>query len=96
MSFGRGMSATINPAQLLSDIVEPLGRALTPSSAREILSIRASDGAHERIAELAERCNQGTLTPEEKAEYQLFVEVGDAVALLQTRARLYLSEHSLA
>ena len=89
----RGMSPNVNPAQLLSEIIEPLGRAPTPSSAREILSVRASDAARQRITELAGRCNRGTLTPEENAQYQLFVEVGDVVALLQTRARLYLSEH---
>jgi len=30
--------------------------------------------------------------PEERAEYQVFVEVGDLVAVLQAKARLYLSE----
>jgi hypothetical protein len=87
------MSASVTPAQLLGDLVEPLGRAMTPSSARAILSLRASAAARERIGELADRCNRGTLTSEERAEYQLFVEVGEVVALLQTRARLYLSEH---
>jgi hypothetical protein len=38
----------------------------------------------------------GALTPEERAEYQLFVEVGDLVALLQTKARRYLAEHPAA
>jgi len=31
-----------------------------------------------------------------RAEYQLFVEVGDFVALLQAKARRYLSEHTTA
>ena len=89
------MNATVTPAQLLGELVEPLGRALTPSSAREILTVRASDAAQQRIADLADRCNRGTLTPEERSEYQLFVEIGDVVALLQTRARLYLSAHPM-
>ncbi|MBI3418438.1 MAG: hypothetical protein HY043_24370 [Verrucomicrobia bacterium] len=87
------MNVTVTPAQLLGELVEPLGRALTPSSARELLAVRASDAARARVSELAERCNQGALTPEERAEYRLFVEVGDVVALLQGRARRYLSEH---
>ena len=87
------MKATITPAQLLGELMEPLGRALTPASARAILAVRAGEAAQERIADLASQCNQGTLTPDEKAEYQLLVEVGDVMALLQTRARLYLSEH---
>ena len=87
------MNATITPAQFLGELVEPLGRALTPTSARAILADRAGEAAQHRIADLASRCNQGTLTPEEKAAYQFLVEVGDVMALLQTRARLYLSEH---
>ena len=87
------MSASVTPAQFLSELVEPLGRALTPASARAILDVHASEGARQRIADLASRCNAGTLTPEEKAEYQLLVEVGDVMALLQTRARSYLDAH---
>ncbi len=89
------MTATVTPPQLRGAVVDPLGRGLTPSSAREILAVRASDAAQKRVAELAELCNRGALTPGERAEYQLYVEVGDVVALLQTRARLYLSEHPL-
>ena len=53
--------------------------------------MRASDAARARIAELAERCNLGTLTPEERADYQFFVEVGDVLALF-TNARATLFE----
>ena len=84
------MSASVTPAQFLGELVEPLGRALTPASARAILDVHASERVRQRITDLASRCNEGSLTPEEKAEYQLLVEVGDVVALLQTRARSYL------
>lgn len=79
---------------LLGRLMEPLGRCLTPTSAREILSLRADEAATRRIEELASKCDAGTLTPEERAEYRLFVEVGDLVALLQAKARRYLAEHS--
>jgi len=72
--------------------MEPLGRCLTPASAREILSLRADEAASLRVENLASKCDAGTLTPEERAEYYLFVEVGDLVALLQAKARRYLSE----
>jgi len=42
------------------------------------------------------KCDTGALTPEERADYQLFVEVGDLVALLQAKARRYLTEHPAA
>jgi hypothetical protein len=49
--------------------------------------------ARHRIEQLAAKCDAGALTPEERAEYQLFVEVGDLVALLQAKGRRYLAEH---
>ena len=33
-----------------------------------------------------------SLSPDERAEYQLFVEIGDLVALLQAKARGFLAE----
>ncbi|MSU62624.1 MAG: hypothetical protein EXS31_09530 [Pedosphaera sp.] len=88
------MNATITASELLGEFVEPLGRALTVDSARALLEIRTSGTAQRHISELAERCNRGTLSPGEKAEYQLLVEVGDVIALLQARARLYLRDHA--
>ena len=87
------MNGPVTPAQILGDLVEPLGRALTPAAAREILAVRASEAAEARIGELANKCDAGKLSPEERAEYQLYVEVGDVIALLQTRARLFLAQH---
>ncbi len=82
------------PTGLLQRVIEPLGRCLTPASAREILRLRADQKAIRRIKALASKCDAGTLTPEEQAEYQLFVEVGDLVALLHAKARRYLTERS--
>lgn len=78
---------------LLGQVIEPLGRCLTPAAAKEILSLRADESAARRVEELAAKSDADTLSPEEKAEYQLFVEVGDFVALLQAKARRYLAEN---
>lgn len=82
-----------NAAGLLGRVMEPLGRCLTPASAKEILSVRADETAVARLEELALKSDAGTLTPDERAEYRLFVEVGDLLALLQAKARRYLAEH---
>jgi hypothetical protein len=76
---------------MLAGMLEPLGQALTPAAAQAILSVRAGDAALARIEELARRCDEGSLTSEERAEYQLFVDVGDLIALLQARARRFLA-----
>jgi len=81
---------------MLGRVIAPIARCLTPASAKTILALRADKTAKRRIGELAAKCDEGTLTPEERAEYQLFVDVGDFVALLQAKARRYLSEHSAA
>ncbi len=87
------MQGKANATTLLGGLMEPLSRCLNPQSAREILSIQADADAHRRVEELAARCDEGKLTPEEQAEYQLFVEVGEFIALLQAKARIYLTQH---
>ena len=81
---------------VLGRVIAPIGRCLTPAAAKQIISLRADKRAKRRLEQLAAKCDRGTLTPEERAEYQLFVEVGDLVALLQAKARRYLAEHSAA
>jgi len=87
------MSSKAVAASLLSGLMEPLARCLTPASAREILALRPDEPARRRMEELASKSNEGSLTPEERAEHQFFVEVGDMVALLQAKARRFLAEH---
>ena len=83
------MRTNSTATELLGRLIAPLGRCLTPTAAKEILSLHADESARRRIEELALQCDAGALTPEERAEYQLFVEVGDLVALLQAKAERY-------
>ena len=71
-------------------MVDPIGKALTPDAARAILAVRADDETQNRIDELADRCTDGSLAPEERAEYQEFVSLFNLLALLQTKARSIL------
>jgi hypothetical protein len=43
-----------------------------------------------RLAELAEKANEGTLSTEERAEYEAYVKVGDVLSLLHLKARKLL------
>jgi hypothetical protein len=90
------MQTKATATTMLRRVIAPIGRCLTPAAAREILSLRANASANRRLEALATKCDRGTLTPEERVEYQLFVEVGDLVALLQAKARRYLAENSAA
>jgi hypothetical protein len=87
------MRTKATATELLGRVIAPLGRCLTPAAAKEIVSLQGDEKARRHIERLAAKCDAGRLTPEERAEYQLFVEVGDLVALLQAKARRYLAEH---
>lgn len=67
---------------------------MTPQSARQILKLKGGVAANRRLHALASKSEAGTLTPEERAQYELFVEVGDIVAVLQAKARVYLAGQS--
>jgi len=58
----------------------------------EILRFHPSPESIARVAELARKSEDGTLTPDEYREYESFVEFGDLLATLKAKARRYLDE----
>ena len=44
----------------------------------------------ERIDALAERANEGTLSANERSEYESLVNAADFISILKLKARLYL------
>jgi hypothetical protein len=81
---------TANTETILTRLLDGLADCFTPEFARRLLEFKADRIAQARVDYLAERCNEGLLTPEERAEYQSFVTFNDLVAILQARARLLL------
>ena len=81
---------------VLDRLLEPISRCLSPDGARALIELRADPVAQARIEELAEKCTEGQLTPEEKSEYETYVHLGNVVAILQAKARLQLKERGVA
>jgi hypothetical protein len=79
---------------LIERMVDPIGRALTPDAAREILQLRADAETQRRIDDLADKCNEGSLTEEERAEYQEFISLFNILTVLQVRARSVLESRN--
>jgi len=75
---------------LLERMVDPISRVLTPDAARQILQVRVDEETQRRIDELADKCNEGTLSAEERAEYQSFLSWFNLLTLLQAKARTFL------
>jgi hypothetical protein len=76
----------------LERLLEPVSRSLNVEAAKELTRLKADAKTLARVNELARKCNEGTLTPSEKSEYERFVTVENLVAILQAKARLILSK----
>jgi len=67
--------------------LDPVVQCFTPEVAKRVAELRADPAVQARIEELADKCNEGTITPEEMAEYDASIQAMDVVAVLQKKAR---------
>ena len=87
---------TNQSTNILAQIPEPLEECMTPELAQKIADLRATPELQARIDALADRCNEGELTPEEAAEYDSYVDAIDLIAVLKAQARDVLKTHDAA
>lgn len=78
----------------LDRFLDPVTEALTPEMAQTIVNLKADAETEARIGKLRQKANEGTLTPDEAAEYKEFVEAVDIISIIQSKARKYLATHS--
>lgn len=74
----------------LDRLVEPVVRTLTPKVAKAIVALRADPELRARMDELAEKSNEGSLTPDEREEYETNIRFGNFIAIIQAKARRML------
>lgn len=67
---------------------------LTPPMASAILTFTATDEVKQRVAELADKANFGTITAEEQEEYERYIELDSLLTIAKARARTYLTQRS--
>lgn len=79
---------------LLDDLVDPLGRCLSPDVARRIVKLRASRKLQRRIRELGEKSDEGRLTRDEQADYETIARYIKFVSVLQSKARDLLKQEA--
>jgi hypothetical protein len=80
---------------VLNELLEPVGRLLTSAGARELLDLRASPSVQTVIDQLAAKSAEGTLSPDERAEYETYVAAGTFIAILQSKARKLLQDRPI-
>jgi len=78
-------------AQLLDRLLDPIGKALGPDVAQRVLDLRADPDAQRRIDELADKANEGLLSPDERGEYESLLAAATVIGVLQAKARVALA-----
>ena len=77
----------------LDGLLEPLSRCLDIESAQRIVELRVAAPVQERIDALAERANEGTLSDDERLEYEALINAADFISILKLKARQQLGSN---
>ena len=72
---------------VLRRVFDLSGHGMTRPLAESILALDFPEGDAARIEELNARANEGTLTDDEQAELEAYVNIGDLLAYWQSKAR---------
>ena len=74
-------------ADVLRNVFDLSGHGMTRPLAESILALDFPEGDAARIDALNAKANEGTLTDEEEAELEAYVNIGDLLAYWQSKAR---------
>jgi hypothetical protein len=65
----------------------------TEPMAEAVLAFSTSDRVRNRSAELADKANFGTITEQERAEYERYIDLAEVLAIMKSRAKRFLTTH---
>ena len=77
---------------IMDEMLAPLVEALTPETARALSQIRPKPAVQSRVDQLASKCNDGSLSDEERDEYEDYVRIGNLLSLIKAKAKRVLTE----
>ena len=80
-------------AAIWARVIHPSGN-LTAPVARALLKLEFSDDDKERMHELSQKAQEGSLTPDEQFEIDNFERVGNMLAILKSQSRKLLKHAS--
>lgn len=85
-----------NGGEVLEEMLEPVGRSLGPETARALVNLRVGKRMQGRVDKLAQKCNEGKLSPSEQAEYDAYIQASTLIGILQAKARKILAKAKTA
>ena len=77
---------------VLDEMLEPVSRSFGLKTARALAALQVGKRTQARVDELVEKCNEGRLTPDERAEYEAYVQASTLIGILQAKARRILAK----
>ena len=86
--------ATILETPVLERLLQPVSDSLNADAAQRLIGLKADPELQARVDELAEKCNEGLLSAQERTEYDSYVAAGSLIAILKAKARLMLARQS--
>jgi hypothetical protein len=78
----------------LDQLLDPVAECFTAGVARQIVELQTDPRSVARLEQLREKANFGTLSDDERVEYEEFVEGMDLVAILKAKAKAVLEKQS--
>ena len=85
----------VDQTAILDRVLDPITSCLTPDVAAKLVALRADDETQARVDALAEKSNEGTISPEERQEYDWYRDAFHFMTILQAKARKLLNQSSL-
>ena len=82
---------TNGSSALLERVLGPAGVSMPEETARWLTTLQPSPDLETRLDELAYKNTEGSLTNDERAEYECTVLLGDIISVLQAKARHILN-----
>jgi hypothetical protein len=83
-------------SDLLDRVLDPLQAALSEDLARAVLELDFPPADHARCEALSLKAQQGTLSPDEEAELDRYIDVNDFLILLKAKASMALKRRNPA
>jgi hypothetical protein len=79
---------------ILERLIQAKRGNLSPESARDILRLDFHKTDHKRMDQLSRKAQRGTLTPNERFEFEEYLRVADFLALFHSKARISLQKRA--
>ena len=88
--MGSQLQTPTREAAIWARLIQAQRDEIAPQVAEYLLSIAFGESDRQRMEQLAERSEAGTLTTEERTEFDSYLHVGNLLAVMQSRARVAL------